>query len=143
MDTILLDTDVFSFLLRQRPEGKDVLADLYRPHIEGRLVAISFVTVGELYYGAERRKWGPNRIEALETKVKQTVVVPYDLQLCKAYAKLKSGIRTPRGSHRTIGDNDLWIAACAVRHAIPLVTHNRRHFEGIHNLKIVTEAPPL
>jgi tRNA(fMet)-specific endonuclease VapC len=138
---ILLDTDVFSCLLRQRPEGADILADRYRPYIEDRIVAISFVTVGELYYGAARRKWSPNRTEALEAKLASVVIVPYDVQICKTYTRLKSGLRTFTGSHRVVGDNDLWIAASAVSHSIPLITHNRRHFEGIPDLEIFTEAP--
>jgi hypothetical protein len=36
-----------------------------------------------------------------------------------------------------------WIAACAVRYGIPLVTHNRRHFEGIPGLEMICEAPQL
>lgn len=138
---VLLDTNVFSFLLRQRPGREDVLADRYRPHVEDRIVAISFVSVGELYYWAERRQWGSNRIEALEAKLSGAVIVPYDLRICKTYARLRNGLRTPTGSHRVVGDNDLWIAACAVSHSLPLVTHNRRHFEGIPDLEIITEAP--
>jgi tRNA(fMet)-specific endonuclease VapC len=138
---VLLDTNVFSFFLRQRSGGEDVLAERYRSHVEDRIVAISFVSVGELYFWAERRKWGSNRIEALEAKLRNAVVVPYDVQICKTYAKLRNGLRTPAGSHRVVGDNDLWIAACAVSHSLPLVTHNRRHFEGIPDLEILTEAP--
>jgi tRNA(fMet)-specific endonuclease VapC len=136
MDEILLDTNVFSYLLRRG----DPRAVLYRPHIQGRTVAVSFVTVGELYYWAERRKWGPEKITFFEERVQAVTVVPYDLEICKTYARLKSRLKTPTGSHRLIGDNDLWIAACAVRHAIPLITHNRRHFEGIPGLNVVSEA---
>ena len=136
MDEVLLDTNVFSYLLRRG----DPRAVLYRPHIQGRTVAVSFVTVGELYYWAERRKWGPEKIRFLEERVRAATVVPYDLDICRAYAKLKSGLKTPSGSHRLIGDNDLWIAACAVRHGMPLITHNRRHFEGMPGLNIFSEA---
>ena len=138
MDAVLLDTNVFSYVLRPR----DTRADLYRRHIQGKTVAISFVTVGELYYWAERRRWGPERIASFEERLHKAAIVPYDLQICKTYAGLKGRLRTTTGSDRPVGDNDLWIAACAVRHAMPLVTHNRRHFEGIPNLEIITEAPP-
>jgi len=137
MDEVLLDTDVFSFLLRQG----DSRASLYRPHIQGRIVVISYVTVGEVYFWAERRKWGAERVRLVEETIRATTVARYDLQVCRTYATLKCGLRTDRGSHRVVGDNDLWIAACAVRHANPLVTHNRRHFEGIPTLSIISEAP--
>jgi tRNA(fMet)-specific endonuclease VapC len=137
MDEVLLDTDVFSYLLRRN----DTRANLYRPHVQHKTLAVSFVTVGELYYWAGRRKWGPARLEALERRIAAAIIVGYDLEICKAYARVKSGLRTASGSHRLVGDNDLWIAACAVRHAIPLITHNRRHFEGIVGLNIISEAP--
>jgi hypothetical protein len=40
VQAVLVDTDVYSYLMRG---GK--LADTYRPHVEGKLLAISFVTV--------------------------------------------------------------------------------------------------
>ncbi len=136
MDVVLLDTNVFSYFLRK----DDTRAGLYRPHVQHRTVVVSFVTVGELYYWAERRKWGPARVRFLEERIRAAIIVPYDLEICKTYARLKSGLKTPNGSHRFIGDNDLWIAACAVRHSMPLITHNRRHFQGIPDLHIVSEA---
>ncbi len=137
MNEILLDTNVFSFLLRQA----DTRASLYRPHIQDRIAAISYVTIGELYFWAEGRKWGVERLRLLEEKIRDTTVIRYDLEVCRTYARLKQGLKTPSGSHRVIGDNDLWIAACAVRHGIPLITHNHRHFEGIPGLTVISEAP--
>jgi tRNA(fMet)-specific endonuclease VapC len=137
MDEVLLDTNVFSYLLR--PD--DTRASLYRSHVRHRTVVISFITVGELYYWAERRKWGPARIKFFEERITTAIIVPYDVEICRVYARLKSGLKNPTGSPRVIGDNDLWIAACAARHGIPLVTHNRRHFEDIPGLNIMSEAP--
>jgi predicted nucleic acid-binding protein len=34
--------------------------------------------------------------------------------------------------------NDLWIAACAVHHGLPLVTGNPRHFAGLPGLTVLT-----
>lgn len=140
MDWVLLDTNVFCFLLPFRP---DTRAELYRRHVEGenRFVVISFVTLAELYVLAERRKWGPERLRDLEAHLEAAVVVPYDVDICRTYARLKTSLRTQSGSAGVVDSNDLWIAACAVRHGIPLITHNRRHFEGIAGLNIVSEAP--
>ena len=46
MDAVLLDTDVFSYLLKD-----DARADPYRPHVQDQTIAVSFVTVGELVLG--------------------------------------------------------------------------------------------
>jgi predicted nucleic acid-binding protein len=137
MDEVLLDTNVFSYLLRR----DDTRADLYRLHVQHRTAVVSFVTVGELYYWAERKKWGRQRLRNLEAHLHAAAVVPYDLEICKTYARIKSGLKTSSGSHRLVGDNDLWIAACAVRHSMPLITHNRRHFAGIPDLNVISEAP--
>jgi predicted nucleic acid-binding protein len=55
---ILIDTDVFSYLMN----SGDRRAEVYKKHVQGKTVAISFVTVGELLYGAKKRKWGAKRI---------------------------------------------------------------------------------
>ena len=139
MDSVLVDTDVFSFFIRQR----DTRADLYLPHIQNRLAVLSYVTIGELYFWAEARNWGVERRKLLEERIRDTTVIRYDLEVCRTYARLKHGLSTPAGTHRVSGDNDLWLAACAVRHELPLITHNRRHFEGIPALDIICEAPQL
>lgn len=37
-----------------------------------------------------------------------------------------------------IGDNDVWIAATAVAHNLPLVSRNRRHFARVPGLQVVS-----
>lgn len=88
MDAVLLDTDVFSYLMRP----KDARGDAYRPHVKAKVVAVSFVTVGELYYGAEKRKWSAKTLSHLQEKLKAVVIVPYDEELCRSYASGSSVI---------------------------------------------------
>jgi tRNA(fMet)-specific endonuclease VapC len=42
-----------------------------------------------------------------------------------------------RGLNQLIGVNDLWIAAAALAHAMPLVTNNAAHFSRIPNLSVM------
>jgi len=93
------------------------------------------VTVGELYFGAKKSNWNKTKLERLEKRIRSVVVAPYDIAVCEAYARLKASL--PKG--RTIEDNDIWIAACAVRHSIPLITHNRRHFDDFKELIVISE----
>ncbi len=116
----------------------DTRAALYRPHVKGKTIALSFVTVGELYVWTIRRRWNAKRIAAFEQRLKAALIVPYDIDLCKAYGKLRAAL-LDRG--QPIAANDLWIAASAVRHSIPLITHNARHFTSIRGLKVITESP--
>ena len=135
MDAVLLDTDVFSYLLKD-----DARADPYRQHVRNRTVAVSFVTVGELLAGAEKKGWGPVKRQQLEMKLRAVVIVPFDLEICRVYGRL-SCMKTETGGDRTIAVNDRWIAACAIRHNLRLISNNRRHFEGIPDLTLISEAP--
>ena len=129
---VIIDTDVFSFLLRPH----DSRAYLYRPHLAGKRIGLSFVTVGELYAWAEKYQWAQRRREALEQAFASAVLLPYDLELCRTYGRVKAAL--PRG--RVIPSNDLWIATAAIQHGLRLFTHNRRDFEGIPGLRIFSQA---
>jgi tRNA(fMet)-specific endonuclease VapC len=132
MEAILLDTDVFSFFLRRG----DTRRDPYRPYVMGRTIALSFISVGELYVWPTRRNWGAARVAALEEALAAAMIIPYDLNLCRECGRVKASL--PKG--RVVGPNDLWIAVCAIRHSVPLLTHNRRHFEGISQLRLLSDA---
>lgn len=113
----------------------DVLAKAYAPLVQGKLLAIAFVTVGEMYFGAEYKNWGEKRKKKLETMLHNFVVIPYDHEIVRCYGRLTA---ERRQNGRPIAPNDAWIAACAVRHAVPLVTHNAKDFEGITSLEVIT-----
>jgi hypothetical protein len=65
------------------------LVDLYRPVIRGRMVVISFQTLGELHFGAVRRGWGHARVVALEARIATSEVVHSTTALATAYAGLR------------------------------------------------------
>jgi len=128
MSTVVLDTNIVSFL-----ERRDSRAELYRKHLEGRTLAISFATVGELYEGAFRDGWGDKRIKGLGEMLREYVVVPYAPEVCRQWGVIRTARR-----RRTISENDAWIAATAVSHDCSLVTHDA-DFDGVPGLEVVTE----
>lgn len=132
--SIILDTNVVSYLMRGGS-----FAERYRPHVEGRLSAIAFITVGEMYFGAEKAGWGARRRQALETTLRNLIVVPYDHEIARCYGRL---VAARERDGRPIAPNDAWIAACAVRHQVALVTHNARDFRGVESLELITEQMP-
>jgi predicted nucleic acid-binding protein len=134
VDPVLLDTNVYSYLTRgaDDPQGAP-----YRRHVTGRTVVICQITAGELLFGAVRRGWSERRVQDLQEKARGAVMLPLDFPVCVIYAQVKANLRT---QGRIIGDNDIWIAAFALRRSIPLVSNNRRHFENIPGLVLITEA---
>src|SRR5260370_13857169 len=134
MEAVLLDTDVFSYLTK----SNDPRADAYRPHVKGKTVAISFITVGELYFGAENKKWSGKTLSSFLERLKAVVIVPYDIELCKTYGKLKASLRD---AGVVVADNDLWIAACAVLHPSPPGSNNRQHSEKISRVPLLSQRP--
>ena len=130
----MLDTDVFSFLTKPDP----IRAKIYLPHIRSKFIAVSFVTVGEMLFGAAKKKWGPVKTAELHRRLQSVVMLPYDYRLCVIYRDLKAKLQN---KGKPIADNDLWIAASSIRHSIPLISHNRSHFEVIPELILISEAP--
>jgi len=129
--TVVLDTNVVSYLMKGGP-----LAEAYAPYGQGKLLAISFITVGELYYGAEHANWGEARRKSLETILRNYLVIPYDHEIARCYGRI---VAERRRNGKPITLNDAWIAACALRHAVPLVTHNADDFIGITSLEVLSE----
>jgi tRNA(fMet)-specific endonuclease VapC len=91
------------------------------------------MTVAELYRWAIGRNWGTKRIKELRQELAKCVVLPFDDDLAWAWAR----VRSIKGKPMEAGD--AWIAATAIRHALPLVTHNRKHFDGIAGLRVISE----
>jgi len=129
VSTLLLDTDVFSYLFEDH-----FLADVYRSHVKGQILAISFMTVAEVFQGAFRAGWGAKRIERLEAQIKSYLVIPSS----NAISRKGGEVRFIR-RHQPISAEDAWIAATALEQDCPLVTHNSSDFHSIPGLTIITE----
>ncbi|MGH3090332.1 MAG: type II toxin-antitoxin system VapC family toxin [Rubrobacteraceae bacterium] len=133
MSSVVVDTDVVSYLFR-----RDSRAELYRPRLDGNLLVISFMTVAELDRWALERDWGEPRRRRMEEHLGNFVVYPYNPQMCREWAKVSDEARR---KGRPVGVADAWIAATALLHEMPLVTHNREHFSDIEGLEVISEAP--
>lgn len=127
MEGLVVDTSVVSYLLKGHS-----LAPRYWEHLKGKLLGISFMSVAELYRWPLTRNWGEPRIAALREHLRSYVVLPYDDTMSWEWARIMSKKGHP------IFIADAWIAATAVRHELPLVTHNPRHFQSVDRLEIVT-----
>lgn len=134
MQGVLIDTDVFSFLFK-----KDTRRNLYADDIRDKRLCLSFMSVAELNRWAKEREWSDKRRESLTQTLRHCIVLPYDAAMADACAEI-AVTRSRNG--QPIACGDCWIAAAALRHNIPLVTHNGKHFRGIPKLDLITHAQP-
>ena len=130
---VLVDTNVVIYLAT----GHE-LSRVYRRHLEGNVVALSFATAAELLYTARRTRNPIRTVAYWREKLPLYVVLFPDLETCDIWARITAEMKG-RGQPRQ--DNDLWIAATALRYDLPLVTHNLKDFTGITGLTLISEAP--
>ena len=131
MDAILLDTNIVSFIFKG-----DSRAEAYAPYLQGQRLAISFMTVAELYQWAIVRRWGKRRFKELErTLMVSYLVLPFDVALCRKWGEVRANRRL---IGRPVSPEDAWIAATALLYNLTLVTHNPKDFENIQGLKILS-----
>ena len=132
MDSVLLDTDVLSYLFKQDSRG-----EIYKPYLDGKLGVISFMTVAELEFWANIRNWGVQRRAALSAFLEPYTIINSDVELAHTWAAIRSEVM--QGGHH-IDTADCWIAATARLHGIPLLTHNSQHFVQVSGLTTISKT---
>ncbi|MBL8203019.1 MAG: type II toxin-antitoxin system VapC family toxin [Blastocatellia bacterium] len=132
MNMVLLDTNIVSYLFKG-----DSRADQYAPHLLQQELAISMMTVAELFQWAGIRNWGTVRIAQLEALLNSYTILPSDLETCRSWANVR--VERHNLGH-PISPQDAWIAATALRYGVSLVTHNPSDFQKITGLSVITEA---
>jgi tRNA(fMet)-specific endonuclease VapC len=129
-DRIVLDTDVVSFIYKEKTQAK-----FFYPHLQNRVIAVSFISIGELFHGAYHDNWGENRMLSLERHLENYLILEYDYPVCLRWAAIKH--ECEQNGH-PISDSDCWIAACAMHHHCSLATNNTRHFNHVNGLSLIT-----
>jgi tRNA(fMet)-specific endonuclease VapC len=93
------------------------------------------MSVAELKRWALSRRWGADKRRILSDAISKCVVVPFDEPMADAWAQIADH-RSRMG--RPIECGDCWIAATAVRHSLPLVSHNGKHYADIPGLRLIS-----
>jgi tRNA(fMet)-specific endonuclease VapC len=133
MATVVVDTDVVSFLIKG-----DSRRLAYAPLLQGHTLALSFMTVAELYQWAAIRKWGAQRRAQLDQTLHNYLVIPVDIEMCRIWGELRAEQQI---AGYTIAPQDAWIAATAIRHKLALITHNAIDYRSITSLDLRTAKP--
>src|ERR1700674_3640346 len=129
MSSVVVDTDVVSFVFKNHRLGAQYDADL-----ANHTLLLSFMTLAELDRWAIQSRWSEARRNWLRLYLEPFVVLPYNRALCTTWAEVT--VAAQASGHR-IECADAWIAASALLYDIPLVTHNRTDFQGVPGLVVV------
>ena len=99
---------------------------------------LSFMSIAEMRMGAIAAGWGVPRRTLLEQFIRGFGVVYSDDALCTSWAALRAGARA---AGRSLSPQDAWIAATALGLDAPLATNNRRDFEHVQQLRLLSLGP--
>lgn len=136
MELVVVDTDVLSFFQKPDQPKYAELARRYQKHLVGRIIVISFQSAAELRRRAAERNWGLRGQGKLDEFLAANIVRFPDSETCRAWAKIMDGCQR---KGRKIDSQDAWVAASALRDGLPLVSHNRKDFESVEGLSLLTE----
>jgi tRNA(fMet)-specific endonuclease VapC len=126
--TFLLDTDTCVFALRGSESVRDRLNA-----VDPGAMAISVVTLAELYYGAGCSASPEANRQVVDGFASGVVVIGLDGEVARLFGEFKVQLRR-RGA--LIDDLDLLIAATAHYHRLTLITHNLGHFCRLPELQL-------
>jgi tRNA(fMet)-specific endonuclease VapC len=122
---ILLATDVCIELLKG---NRKILQR--RGHYDGP-VGVCFMTIAELYYGAEKSKEPSRNIDTIEKLLLTLEIIHTDISILRRFGTVKASLQK---EGLPIADADILIASATLEKAEKLITGNTKHFERISGL---------
>ena len=132
MSGYMLDTNICSFIMRERPLPllKRLQAEVER---QNRIV-VSAITYYEMLLGTIGTKASPRHAAIVDTFVARlSAILPWDRAAAEDAARIEKDLR---GKGTPIGPNDAMIAGHARIAGCVLVTNNVREFLRVSKLKI-------
>ena len=124
---ILVDTDVCIDLLKG---NKKILRR--RDEYDGP-IGVCFMTIAELFYGAQKSSDPTKNIDTIEKLLLTLEIVHSDLGILKRFGTIKAQLQN---EGLPIADADILIASATLERAEKLITGNTRHFERIAGLTL-------
>jgi len=116
----LLDTGVVLHATRENSPVSRALDQQFGLSTSRFRPAMCEVSIGELRAFTLSQTWGERRKAILEAEIRKTLVIPISLPgVHQRYAEISDALRT---AGRTVGQNDIWIAAATVVSGLTLLT---------------------
>ena len=124
----LLDTNIVIYVLKRRPI--EVLS-LFNENASR--MAISALTLSELFQGAEKSSRVSDNLVAIEDFCSRLEVLPYGAKAAQHYGAIRAGLKK---TGQPIGVNNLHIAAHARSEGLVVVTNNVGEFARVPALQV-------
>lgn len=123
---VLLDTNIVIELFR----GDTSVLSFLQHH---QNVCITVVVLAELYLGAYRSTGIEKKLQQIDGFLERCLVLSSDHGTAQYYAAIKTALLN---KGRPIHENDIWIAAIALQHNLPLCTTDK-HFNEIDGISLM------
>jgi tRNA(fMet)-specific endonuclease VapC len=123
---VILDTNGLSAVA----DGDPALKAIVR---EASEIAVPVIVLGEFRYGIRQSRDRLRYEQWLTESIPSFRVLIVDEDTAAQYAEVRAELKR---MGRPIPANDLWIAALARQHAVPLLSRDR-HFDSVRGLKRV------
>ncbi|MEM1094372.1 MAG: type II toxin-antitoxin system VapC family toxin [Bacteroidota bacterium] len=125
-----MDTDWAIRWLRGNKAIGRLLADW---HPDG--LAVSIITLAELYEGVYAAKDRASHQAGLDQFLQGVTVLGVSKPIARLFAHHRVQLRR---KNKLIGDLDLLIATTALHHSLAVLTNNRKHFDRVQGLTVVS-----
>ena len=126
----LVDTDWVIHYLNGHPE---IVARIQTLSPQG--IGLSVISLAELYEGVFYSRDPRKSEKALQDFLRGIELLGVDEETTRVFGRERGRLRA---EGKTVGDFDLLIGATALHRELTVLTNNRRHFELIANLQIVS-----
>lgn len=127
--SLILETTFLIDLEREHNRGAPGGAVTFLEHHADWRLYLPFVVAAELAAGTslrDRARW--------ERFLGPLFVLESNPEVCWEYGR---AYRHLRDNGQLIGSNDLWIAATALAHAMPVVTRNVEHYRRVPGVEVL------
>jgi predicted nucleic acid-binding protein len=126
----LIDTDWIIFQLKGNKQIQSRLIQL-----QSGGLGISIISLAELYEGIIHSRDTIGNQKKLDDFLSSVIIFDITEEICKLFGSYRGFLRK---QGLMISDFDLIIAMTCLHHDLTLLTNNRKHFERIKELKIIS-----
>ena len=132
---VVLDTDFLSYYLIEKPSAIIIVESLIKQDL---LPATTVITKAEMFYGANKKNWGPKKFAKLRALFNSLLVYDFTSKSSEIYGKLRAKLMN---SGADIGFADTAIASITMEQKAILLTNNVDHFNRVETLDLIEYMP--